>query len=271
MPTLSADYQAKVKFHLGYNPNSSLPDLYAITAAITRDFDTTTLTMLTGLIDRCDTAYAATIESSGSPVVNSEQVITGDIVRTVQTRDRANYAQRLRAYGNETRMLANKFGIRNLREIGNDTGSAAPSIFSSTGGIGGEGGEGGAGTSTLLTGLSNATSKIIEATDTILQAFGYLQAQITSILTALTNHTGNGSNPHSTTKTQVGLGNVDNTSDLNKPISTTTQSALDAKQPTLISENNIKTINGNSVLGSGNLTISASASQIPTLTRQLFR
>lgn len=33
------------------------------------------------------------------------------------------------------------------------------------------------------------------------------------------------------TKTMVGLGNVDNTSDLNKPISTSTQSALDLKAP----------------------------------------
>lgn len=35
-------------------------------------------------------------------------------------------------------------------------------------------------------------------------------------------------NPHQVTKNQVGLGNVDNTSDLNKPISTATQAALDA-------------------------------------------
>jgi hypothetical protein len=45
----------------------------------------------------------------------------------------------------------------------------------------------------------------------------------------LTAHTGNTSNPHSVTKAQVGLGNVDNTSDVNKPISTATQTALDGK------------------------------------------
>ena len=45
----------------------------------------------------------------------------------------------------------------------------------------------------------------------------------------LTAHTTNTSNPHSVTKAQVGLGNVDNTSDLNKPISTATQTALDGK------------------------------------------
>lgn len=47
--------------------------------------------------------------------------------------------------------------------------------------------------------------------------------------TNLTAHTSNTSNPHSTTKSQVGLGNADNTSDVDKPISTATQTALDAK------------------------------------------
>ena len=36
-------------------------------------------------------------------------------------------------------------------------------------------------------------------------------------------------NPHTVTKTQVGLSNVDNTSDLDKPVSTATQTALNAK------------------------------------------
>lgn len=63
------------------------------------------------------------------------------------------------------------------------------------------------------------------------------------------------------TASNVGLGNVDNTSDLNKPISTATQTALDAKQDNLISGTNIKTINGSSVLGSGNLTIGSSGLQ----------
>ena len=45
----------------------------------------------------------------------------------------------------------------------------------------------------------------------------------------MTVHINNKSNPHSVTKSQVGLGNVDNTSDLNKPISTKTQTALNGK------------------------------------------
>lgn len=48
-------------------------------------------------------------------------------------------------------------------------------------------------------------------------------------ITNLNAHTSNTSNPHSVTKSQVGLGNVDNTSDLSKPISTATQTALNAK------------------------------------------
>lgn len=82
---------------------------------------------------------------------------------------------------------------------------------------------------TVLTGLSTATNAAITATDTVLSALGKLQKQISDNLSTLTNHIGNKSNPHNTTKSHVGLGNVDNTSDLDKPISTATQTALDNK------------------------------------------
>ena len=45
------------------------------------------------------------------------------------------------------------------------------------------------------------------------------------------SHIASTSNPHSVTKSQVGLANVDNTSDANKPISAATQTALDGKEP----------------------------------------
>ena len=48
-------------------------------------------------------------------------------------------------------------------------------------------------------------------------------------LTALTSHTGNTANPHGTTKSHVGLGNADNTSDADKPISSATATALAGK------------------------------------------
>jgi hypothetical protein len=59
----------------------------------------------------------------------------------------------------------------------------------------------------VLTGLSLASSSVISATDTVLSALGKLQAQITSL-----------------DKTSVGLGNVDNTSDVNKPVSSAQES-----------------------------------------------
>lgn len=43
------------------------------------------------------------------------------------------------------------------------------------------------------------------------------------------NHVANTNNPHNVTKAQIELGNVDNTSDINKPISAATQTALNSK------------------------------------------
>ncbi len=47
------------------------------------------------------------------------------------------------------------------------------------------------------------------------------------------SHTNNKNNPHEVTKTQVGLGNVNNTSDEDKPISTLQQAAISAVQDNL--------------------------------------
>ena len=58
---------------------------------------------------------------------------------------------------------------------------------------------------------------------------------VTTNGTNVLNHLSNTSNPHSVTKSQVGLGNVDNTSDANKPISTATQTALDSLKTATIS------------------------------------
>jgi hypothetical protein len=48
-------------------------------------------------------------------------------------------------------------------------------------------------------------------------------------VSALGGHVNNTNNPHSVTKAQVGLSDVDNTSDADKPISTATQTALNTK------------------------------------------
>lgn len=56
-----------------------------------------------------------------------------------------------------------------------------------------------------------------------------VDASIALVQTNLNTHTSNTSNPHSVTKAQVGLSNVDNTSDANKPVSTAMQTALNLK------------------------------------------
>lgn len=53
--------------------------------------------------------------------------------------------------------------------------------------------------------------------------------KIAKAVSSLISHLGDSGNPHGVTKSQVGLGNVNNTSDANKPVSTATQTALDAK------------------------------------------
>jgi hypothetical protein len=66
------------------------------------------------------------------------------------------------------------------------------------------------------------SNSIIAADDANAAAAAAAQADITT-------HAGSTANPHSVTKAQVGLGNADNTSDANKPVSTATQTALNGK------------------------------------------
>ena len=90
---------------------------------------------------------------------------------------------------------------------------------------------------------------------------GILSSQ-TDLQTALNGklaNNGDGSLLTGLTKTQVGLSNVDNTSDASKPVSTATQTALNTKQATLVSATNIKTVNGSTLLGSGDLVVSGTS------------
>ena len=74
----------------------------------------------------------------------------------------------------------------------------------------------------VVTGIDLVTSTAVSATDTVLGAIGKLWARVVA-------HIADTANPHGTTKAQVGLGSADNTSDLNKPISTAGQTALNLK------------------------------------------
>ena len=63
--------------------------------------------------------------------------------------------------------------------------------------------------------------------DAAKEAINEVKTLITSSGTDLSNHIKDYTNPHKVTKDQVGLGNVNNTSDKDKPISTATQKAID--------------------------------------------
>ena len=60
-------------------------------------------------------------------------------------------------------------------------------------------------------------------------AFADIEEDVNSLTTLFTAHSDNNTNPHAVTKAQVGLSNVDNTSDLDKPVSAAAQAALDSK------------------------------------------
>ena len=75
--------------------------------------------------------------------------------------------------------------------------------------------------------ITNVPAGTLSATD-VQAALNELDTEKASAST-LTAHTSNTSNPHAVTKAQVGLGNCDNTSDANKPVSTATATALALK------------------------------------------
>jgi hypothetical protein len=64
------------------------------------------------------------------------------------------------------------------------------------------------------------------------------------------------------TKNVIGLSHIDNTSDLEKPLSTAMQLALSSKQPVLVSGTSIKSINNVSLVGGGNVTIGGDATAV---------
>lgn len=67
-------------------------------------------------------------------------------------------------------------------------------------------------------------------------------SDVTALETKVNNHIANKSNPHGVTKAQVGLGNVNNTSDADKPVSTAQATAIaDAKAAGTNAQTNLTT------------------------------
>lgn len=79
-------------------------------------------------------------------------------------------------------------------------------------------------------GLDNVdnTSDASKPISTAQQAkFNELESSISGVQTNLETHEALTNNPHQVTAAQVGLGNVDNTADVDKPVSTAQQAAID--------------------------------------------
>ncbi len=84
--------------------------------------------------------------------------------------------------------------------------------------------------------INTAINNLIDGAPATLDTLNELAAALaddanfaSTITGLLSAHTSNFSNPHNTTKEQVGLGNCDNTSDLDKPVSGPQHAALDLK------------------------------------------
>jgi len=96
-------------------------------------------------------------------------------------------------------------------------------------------GTGAPGTTDTYTAYLDAAGTISAGTFTVYNGTngtGSIQSVVAG--TGISIDTTDAANPvvnSTVTKTDIGLGNVDNTSDLNKPISTATQTALDGKEP----------------------------------------
>lgn len=82
-----------------------------------------------------------------------------------------------------------------------------------------------------ITNRTNAINSLRTELKTYIdKAVGNTDTDLTALETKVNQHIANKSNPHGVTKAQVGLGNANNTSDANKPVSTAQASAIaDAK------------------------------------------
>lgn len=104
-----------------------------------------------------------------------------------------------------------------------------------------------------------------------ISATGEVSSEDTYAREQIANHIADKDNPHEVSAADVGLGNCDNTSDLNKPISTATQTALNLKaDKTELPEVPITTVKVNNeplvpASGAVNITVPTQASDIHAL------
>ena len=100
--------------------------------------------------------------------------------------------------------------------------------------------------------VEDAVSALTTATTALTTAVGTQQLAVTAAVAAFS----------ATTARVNALNNVENTTDINKPVSTATQTALGLKQVVLVSGTNISTVNGQSLLTGSPLVIARGATSL---------
>ncbi|MGA1603693.1 MAG: hypothetical protein ACO4CG_15610, partial [Prochlorothrix sp.] len=118
MVALSAENVSKVKFHLGYNYGVPVEDLARVTRACAEILDDWTRTKIETQITRCETAYGLLELSAGELRAEKETVVTGDVTRTVQEKEKDPFNRRMRYYLECGNYLARTLGVRNYRDPG---------------------------------------------------------------------------------------------------------------------------------------------------------
>lgn len=104
--------------------------------------------------------------------------------------------------------------------------------------------------------IESSVSNLTAATTALTAAVGVQQTAVTSAVAAFAAVT---------SRVNAGLNLVNNTADVDKPVSTAAVAALATKQATLVSGVNISTVNGQSLLGGLPLVIARSATSLTSL------
>ena len=101
--------------------------------------------------------------------------------------------------------------------------------------------------------IEDAVAALTTSTTALTNAVGTQQLAVTAAVASMVAVT---------TRVNTGLNNLDNTADVNKPVSTAGLAALATKQATLVSGTNISTVNGLSLLSGTPLVIARSATSL---------
>jgi hypothetical protein len=117
----------------------------------------------------------------------------------------------------------------------------------------------------------NGTAWVNDAIDIGTDTTGsYVASLVAGTGVTLTNNSGEGATPTVTVDTAVIQARVADVSDTEigylNGVTSAIQTQIDAKQATLVSATNIKSINGTSILGSGDLTVGAAAPTTTSIT-----